>query len=79
LFIPVESIGNLVYIVNYYNGNWLPPDGVKSPNVTLVDVIGASSQIIMLFIFLSIMFIPGCVRTKIDNRRGIDKRSHKHY
>jgi hypothetical protein len=21
LFIPVESIGNLVYIVNYYNGN----------------------------------------------------------
>jgi hypothetical protein len=33
----------------------------------------------MLFVFLSIMFIPGYVRTKIDNQRGIDKRSHKRY
>jgi hypothetical protein len=79
LFVPIESIGNLIYIIGYYNGSIIPPAGVTDPHVTYIDVLGGCSQIIMLFIFLGIMFIPGIVRHVTDHRKGIDKISHKHY
>jgi hypothetical protein len=63
LFIPIQSVGNLVYIVGYYNGTIPFPPGVTLPEVTVVDVIGAAAQILMLFVFLSVMFIPGYIRT----------------
>jgi hypothetical protein len=44
-----------------------------------VDVIGAAAQILMLFVFLSVMFIPGYIRTYWDHRKGIHKTSHKQY
>jgi hypothetical protein len=77
LFIPVESVGNLIYIIGYYNGSIPYPTGV--PHVNQTDIFGASSQIVMLLIFLGIMFIPGIVRTLNDHQKGIDKISHKHY
>jgi hypothetical protein len=79
LFIPVESVGNLVYIIGYYNNSIPIPAGVTSAKISVVDIIGACSQIAMLFIFLGIMFVPGIIRTYGDHRKGIHKISHKHY
>jgi hypothetical protein len=79
LFIPVESVGNLVYILGYYNHTIPTPPDVTMPNVTIVDIVGASSQIMMLFIFLGIMFVPGAIRVMRDQKKGINKISHKDY
>jgi hypothetical protein len=79
LFIPVESVGNLIYIVGYYNGTIAVPTGVTSPKVTSIDIFGAAAQIGMLFVFLGITLIPAIVRVLSDNKKGVQKELHKHY
>ncbi|MDR0739932.1 MAG: APC family permease [Mycoplasmataceae bacterium] len=79
LFIPVESVGNLIYIVEYYTGAMPLPNYVIQFDINIEDIIGASSQILMLFIFLGIMFIPGLIRIRSDSKQGVAKTSHKHY
>jgi hypothetical protein len=77
-FIPIQSIGNLVYIIDYYDGTIPIPPGVNA-HITIVDIVGAASQIVVLFLFLGIMLIPAIVRNHNDHRKRISKMSHKHY
>jgi hypothetical protein len=72
-------VGNLIYIVEYYTGAMPLPNYVIQFDINIEDIIGASSQILMLFIFLGIMFIPGLIRIRSDSKQGVAKTSHKHY
>jgi hypothetical protein len=77
LFIPIQSIGNLIYLIGYVNGSILVPSGCLVPDG--VDIFGASAQIGMLFIFLAIMLLPAINRSISDRLKGISKHSHMEY
>jgi hypothetical protein len=79
LFIPIQSVGNLVYLIGYNQG-WIPmPADYHSPKPDNVDIFGASMQIGMFLIFLLIMFLPAINRSIGDRRKGVNKFSHSTY
>jgi hypothetical protein len=79
IFIPIESVGNLVFLIGYAEG-WIPiPQEYNGPMPSNIDIAGASLQIGMLIIFLAIMFFPAIHRSIGDRIKGINKFSHSIY
>ncbi|GHU32569.1 hypothetical protein FACS1894166_06180 [Bacilli bacterium] len=83
LAVMVNSAGDFVYTLGYYQGFIsYPPDYHPSsvePKVTTTDVVGSAFHIIIALIFIGAMLIPAAVRVHQDNRKNIHFNSHKQY
>jgi hypothetical protein len=82
LFVVVNTFGNFIYTLGYYQGFIPYPDwyiaNYNEP-VVLVDVIGAMLQIIVAAAFIGAMFIPAAIATRSERKRGINYNSHRKY
>jgi hypothetical protein len=81
-FVFIDSVGDFVYVLGYFNGSIPYPTGYDVGTfgaVDISDVIGSLLQIIVAFVFIGAMFIPAFIRCRYDNKKGIHKNSHKAY